>query len=120
MQLIEAGFEYVTDFGEVKLFRKRKVRKSFTICPKASSKFDYLRVRYSFNFKYSFRMDVALGDGLFDATFTNEVNNCRVANHANGFFQRGFSAIIKFVFDVKNDFSFSEGFAEKLTVTNGK
>jgi len=24
LQLIETGFEYVTDFGEVKLFRKRK------------------------------------------------------------------------------------------------
>jgi hypothetical protein len=24
LQLIEAGFEFVTDFGEVKIFRKRK------------------------------------------------------------------------------------------------
>jgi len=63
-------------------------------------------------------MHEALRDRFFDAAFADKIHDGWVVDQAHGFFNRCFPAFVELGFNVENDLSFSESFAQQFAVAN--
>jgi len=83
-------------------------------------KLHYLRVWDAFNFQNGFRVNVAFLDGFPHAVLAYHVHYRRVLNHADRFLHGDFSAIVKLVLYVENNFSLPQSSSQQFAVANGE